>query len=336
MSWDASEIVWRPGAGLRLRGSVRRRGVPVAAARTDWELLPVNGVRLRAPGQVRPVPAGAIYAVSYRAELRPSTVEVLSHLADPQAALVSRHRITGGVRVAEFEAAGGDESARSLESATAAAAGLLGHVVTETGRGARVDAVREGTPGLRCGDIIIAADGEPVTTAHELAAALSDATEAELDVVRDGLPGRGPAEDVLLLRRRTGGTWGVRVSTEDRRLEHGVRVGFDLPGDLRGPSLGLACALSVVDAFTDGRLAAGGAVVATGVVDLQGRVSAVGAVKYKARTVRAHPRVRTFLLPAECGEDVADARRVLGDRVEVVPVATLDEAIRALRERESR
>ncbi len=323
MRFDAGQTTWT----LPTRAPSRRRGgLPVAAVRPDYELIPMNGSRLATPTRQRSAPAGAICAVSYRAELRPSTWEVLSHLVDPQASVVARSRLTGGRSVDDFEAAGLDDSAWSLDSATAAAASLLGEPVREVGRGAAVEALREDTAGLRCEDVITAASGRGVETAVQLRAALAGLDVAELTVRR---PSDGTELTVPVARHRDG-AWGIRVVTADRELRHGLDARFDLPVDLRGPSLGLACALSIVDAFAGGRLAAAGAVVATGTVDLAGRVGAVGAIEFKARAVRAHPQARRFLVPAESGADVENARRVLAGRAEVVAVATLAEAVEVL------
>lgn len=326
MRFDAGQAAWKLPAPIRTPAPSRRRGrLPVAAVRPDYELIPMNGTRLATPGFERPAPVGAVCAVSYRAELRPSTWELVSHLVDPQASVIARSRLTGGRPVDEFEAAGLDDSKWSLESATAAAAALLGEPVRELGRGAVVEALREDTVGLRCEDVIIAVDGRTVETAVHLRAALAGLDSAELTLLR----GAG-ALSKLTVNRHSDGAWGLRVVTADRVLRHGIDARFSLPDDLRGPSLGLACALSVVDAFTGGRLAAGGTVVATGTVDLAGRVGGVGAIEFKARAVRAHPHVRRFVIPAESGADVDNARRVLGGRAEVVAVATLAEAVEVL------
>jgi PDZ domain-containing secreted protein len=332
MRFDADHPGWNLPVQMRTPAPPsRRRGrLPVAAVRPDYELITLNGSRLQTPAQDRPKPAGAVCAVSYRAELRPSTWEVLSHLVDPQASVVARSRLTGGRSVDEFEATGLDDSMWSLESATAAAAALLGVSVREFGRGAAVEGLREDTADLHCGDVIIAVDGKTVETAVQLRSALAGLDSAELTVLRG--PGAGRPGDLATVAasRHPDGAWGIRVVTADRMLRHGIDARFSLPDDLRGPSLGLACALSVIDAFTGGRVAAGGTVVATGTVDLAGRVGSVGAIEFKARAVRAHPHVRRFVVPAESGADVDAARRVLGGRAEVVAVATLAEAVEVL------
>ena len=331
MRFDTGQTTWKLPTQLRTPAPTRRRGrLPVAAVRPDYELIPLNGSRLETPGHNRPTPAGAVCAVSYRAELRPSTWELVSHLVDPQASLVARSRLTGGRSIDEFEAAGLDDSLWSLASATAAAAALLGEPVRELGRGAIIEALREDTVGLQCEDIIIAVNGKTVETAVHLRAALAGLDSAELTVLRGSYAEQPGELSKVRVVRHPDGAWGLRVVTADRVLRHGIDARFDLPEDLRGPSLGLACALSVVDAFTGGRLAAGGTVVATGTVDLTGRVGSVGAIEFKARAVRAHPHVRRFVVPAESGADVDNARRVLGGRAEVVAVASLAEAVEVL------
>ena len=300
----------------------RRRGwLPLAAVRPDYDLIPLNGRRLITQGLNRSTPTGSICAVAYRAELRPSSREVVTHLFGRDSSVLSRERITGGMSVDEYEASGETIAAWSMDSALGAAAALLGRHVEESGSGAVVEAVRSDTVGLRAGDLIVAVDGQPMHIATDVRAALAGRNSVELTVQRE--------DEALTLRssRHDDGAWGIRVITAERVLQHGIAARFELPEDLRGPSLGLACALSIIDAYTGGRLANSGTVVATGTVDLAGRVGGVGAVEYKARAVRAHAHVRRFVVPAESAADVEHARRVLGSRVEVVAVTTLAEAV---------
>jgi len=333
MRLDGGSNAWSSHAPVSPPVLARRERsgrLPLAAVRPDYELIPVNGGRLTLNGRAAPASAGDICAVSYRAELRPSYREVLSHLFTRHASVVLRARITGGRSVDDYEAVGLEHTAWALDSATAAAAGLLGHQVREVGGGALVDAVRGDTVGVAEGDIVVAVDGRPVATAIELRSALAGQNAVELGLLRTLPDGHPDAPRTARLARHPDGTWGIRVVTAERRLEHGLRAEFDLPDDLRGPSLGLACALSIIDAGTGGSLATGGTVVATGTVDLAGRVGGVGAIDYKAWAVRSHPHVRRFLVPAEVPADVEDARRVLGGRVEVVAVTTLAEAVKVL------
>ncbi|HTZ45732.1 MAG TPA: S16 family serine protease [Jatrophihabitans sp.] len=331
MRFDGGRNGWTPPPAAPVAPERRSGRLPFAAVRPDYELIAVNGERLLLDGRPARQPIGRICAVSYRAELQPSAREVLSHLVTRHSAVVSRARITGGRSVEDFEAAGAEDAVWSLASATAAAASLLGQHVREVGGGALVDAVRVDTTGVAERDIVVAVDALPVSTAAELRTALAGRNEAVLTVLRSGADGRPDAPRTVRLHRQPDGAWGIRVVTAHRQLEHGIRAEFDLPADLRGPSLGLSCALSIVDACTGGTLAGGGTVVATGTVDLAGRVGGVGAIEYKARAVAAHPDVRRFVVPAESPEDVEDARRVLGGKAEVVAVTTLAEAVEVLR-----
>jgi PDZ domain-containing secreted protein len=303
----------------------------LAVVRPDWELLPLNGTRLSTPGHARPDVAAPISAVSFRAELRPTTQEVLQHLLDPAGSVVARSRLTAGHSPDEFEAEGAEHSNWSMASAVAAAARFLGRPIHESGCGALVQAVRDDVAGLFCGDIVTAVDGRPVDTAASLRAALLDRYVASLTVTREVATGAGPRVHDVRIPRRLDATWGIRVATAGRVLRHGIDAQFRLPDDLRGPSLGLACALSVVDAFTDGQLAAGGPIVATGTVDLDGHVGAVGAIEFKARSVRAQSDVSRFLVPADPSCDVRAATRILAGNTQVVAVSTLAEAVQLLR-----
>jgi PDZ domain-containing secreted protein len=313
-----------------VRDARRTSGLRVAAVRPDWDLLALNGSLLHTPGHQRSQPAGSIAGVSCRAELRPSAREVLSHLVDRNGSLVSLSRLTGGRSVEDFEAAGENDAAWSMDSAIGAAASFLGRPVQEIGFGAVVESVREGTAALLCADIITAVDGEGIGTALALQAALFGRWSARLTVERPVSGDRETRTITVPVSCHPDGTWGIRVVTAGRVVEHSLIAGFNLPDDLRGPSLGLACALSVIDAFTGGQLGADGDVVATGTVDLAGRVGGVGAMVFKARAVRAHSQIRRFLVPADPMSDVDDARRIVAGRAEVVAVSTLAEAVQVL------
>lgn len=299
----------------------RRGWLPFAAVRPDYDLIPLNGRRLVTEGLTRMTPLGSICSVAFRAELRPSSREVVQHIFDRDASVMTRGRLTGGLSAHDYEQAGDEIAAWSMDSAIAAAATLLGRHVQESGSGAMVEAVRRDAGPIEADDVIVAVDGHPVRTATDVRAALAGRDVVRMTLVRDG------SERSETISRLADGQWGIRVVTASRVLQHGIAARFDLPDDVRGPSLGLACALSIIDAYSGGRLAGSGTIVATGTVDLAGRVGGVGAIEYKARAVRAHPHVRRFVVPAEFPEDVEDARRVLGGRVEVVAVTTLSEAV---------
>jgi PDZ domain-containing protein len=97
-----------------------------------------------------------------------------------------------------------------------------------------------------------------------------------------------------------------------------------------GPSAGLAFTLTLIDELTEGELTGGIDVAVTGTIDLDGKVGAIGGLRQKASAV-AQAGVDVFLVPAAQGEqDIAAARRVGADRVRIIPVGTLDEALAEL------
>ena len=74
-------------------------------------------------------------------------------------------------------------------------------------------------------------------------------------------------------------------------------------------------------------------VAATGTINELGAVGPIGALVQKAVAVR-DAGVTLFLVPAgQSDEDIKKARDAAGDGVEIVKVASLDEALKVLRAR---
>ena len=97
-----------------------------------------------------------------------------------------------------------------------------------------------------------------------------------------------------------------------------------------GPSAGLAFTLALIDELSPGELIPAEGVAVTGTIAEDGSVGAIGALLQKANAVKKSG-ARYFLVPAAQGEaDIAAAQASVGDAVELVPVATLDEAIDAI------
>jgi PDZ domain-containing protein len=112
----------------------------------------------------------------------------------------------------------------------------------------------------------------------------------------------------------------------------------DLPFDIEidtdrigGPSAGLSFTLALIDALTKGELTPDGGVAVTGTIADDGSVGAIGLLLQKAIAVR-QSGVEYFLVPAsQSKEEIDEARRVVGDDVEIIAVATLEEALNALK-----
>ena len=97
-----------------------------------------------------------------------------------------------------------------------------------------------------------------------------------------------------------------------------------------GPSAGLAFTLALIDELSPGDLVPDLGVAVTGTIAEDGTVGAIGALLQKANAVKKSG-AKIFLVPTAQGpDDIAAAQASVGDAVELVPVATLDEAIAAL------
>ncbi len=119
---------------------------------------------------------------------------------------------------------------------------------------------------------------------------------------------------------------GVTVEPFNPRVESDVDVQVD-SGAVTGPSAGLAWSLAIVDVLTPGSLTGDKDVAVTGEILPDGSVGVIGGTAQKTATV-VRNGVDVFMYPAATPQDEqAEMRRIAGDDVKLVPVASLDEAI---------
>lgn len=221
--------------------------------------------------------------------------------------------------------------AESLQVAAAMGLRAAGREVSIDGDGARVVALLPDAPAqgvLRPGDVIVSAGGQPVSLASELVTVVSQreaGEEIELVVRRDGervrrsvTLGRLPGADQVGL--------GVLVDTRNRMISLPVDVTVEESSEIGGPSAGLMMALTVYDLVDPADLTDGRAVAGTGTMDTSGNVGAVGGVEQKVRGAELSG-AEVFLVSED---QLAVAREAASEDLEVIGVATLDEAISAL------
>lgn len=114
-----------------------------------------------------------------------------------------------------------------------------------------------------------------------------------------------------------------------------VSLPFDVEIDtesIRGPSAGLSFALALIDVLTPGDLGPTAGVAATGTLDAAGNVGPIGSLVQKVIAVK-QSGLHYLVVPLAQGEDeIEKARRAGGAEVEVIAVATLDEAVQAVAE----
>ncbi|MBA3734464.1 MAG: PDZ domain-containing protein [Actinobacteria bacterium] len=178
---------------------------------------------------------------------------------------------------------------------------------------------------VKPGDVIIAADGKPVRTRSDLAAALA----------------RHKAGDVVRIQIRRGAkklSRSIRTTADSRDPKRPIigvlpalsaRFPFPIKFNLRkvgGPSAGLAFALELME--QKGRdVDRGYKVAATGQIELDGSVTRIGGIKQKTIGAR-RSHVDVFLVPVD-GDNAKDAKRY-AHGLKIIPVKTFQQALRAL------
>ncbi|MEY2627354.1 MAG: hypothetical protein RJB08_1113, partial [Actinomycetota bacterium] len=97
-----------------------------------------------------------------------------------------------------------------------------------------------------------------------------------------------------------------------------------------GPSAGLAFTLALLDELTPGNLMGNVRVATTCTIEEDGTVGPIGALRQKTVAVR-RAGAKVFLVPkAQSAAELAAARSAAGTDLKIIPVGTLDEALKAL------
>jgi len=211
--------------------------------------------------------------------------------------------------------------------------------------GTKCDVEAPASKVLKPNDTITAINGSKITTLDDIGPILKTVKAGdavELTIIRDGKeqkvsvqtiasPGENPPRTII-------GFAPVDTTTVD--LPKGLKVTFDTEG-IGGPSAGLAFTLTLIDQVTNGSLMGNQRIAVTGEIDIDGKVGAIGGLNSKAKAVE-QMGVKYFLVPAGQpgpGKDpnkpnpdsIEAARKVVGNHVQIIPVATLDEALATLR-----
>ena len=244
-------------------------------------------------------------------------------------------------------AATGAQMADSQTQAKVAAMRQLKMAVTEK---VQVLSTVEGSPAasaLKADDRIVKVGEKQIETLTDVPKAVNASNGSPIDVTveRDGT-------------QQTFKLTPVRASDDSRWiLGAGLKQSYDLPAHVQynldgvgGPSAGLMLALGTVDKLSEGTLLAdedaGGDpyrsyISGTGTIDADGKVGAIGGIKYKILATGRYG-ARYFLAPKENCDSIVKmqaqdpdlfnyyhAGQVRGTMV-VVPVSTLDEAVKTV------
>ena len=244
-------------------------------------------------------------------------------------------------------AATGAQMADSQTQAKVAAMRQLKMAVTEK---VQVLSTVEGSPAasvLKADDRIVKVGDKQIETLTDVPKAVNASNGSAIDVTveRDG-------------KQQTFKLTPVRASDDSRWiLGAGLKQSYDLPAHVQynldgvgGPSAGLMLALGTVDKLSEGTLLAdedaGGDpyrsyISGTGTIDADGKVGAIGGIKYKILATGRYG-ARYFLAPRENCDSIVKmqaqdpdlfnyyhAGQVSGTMT-VIPVSTLDEAVKTV------
>ncbi|MEZ5321753.1 MAG: PDZ domain-containing protein [Microthrixaceae bacterium] len=226
------------------------------------------------------------------------------------------------------------EMDQSKLAALVVALDRIGQPATITSTGARIVEVASDVPAarvLRTDDVIVSIDGRAIGVLDEIATVVAGHRPGERvtmtirrgqRTVEVGVPLASDPDDPSRARI------GVHLTPENQKVALPFDVDLD-SGQVGGPSAGLAWTLGVIDRLTPGDLTGGKVVAVTGTIDSAGRVGPIGGIAQKAVGAKRVGATEFVYPKATSPADVARLRSV-ADGLRLIPVATVDDALKAL------
>ncbi len=172
---------------------------------------------------------------------------------------------------------------------------------------------------LKAGDVVLAVDGKPVTSASSLSSMITAhpaGSVLQLTVLRGG-----KTLTVPVASKASGGTTVIGVKVQEQ-YKFPVNVQISV-GDIGGPSAGMMFALGIIDKLTPMNLTGGKFIAGTGEITASGQVQPIGGIQQKMVGAR-DAGATVFLAPAgNCSDTVGAVPAGL----RVVKVSTLSQAV---------
>ncbi|MGA1069592.1 MAG: S16 family serine protease [Ilumatobacteraceae bacterium] len=285
--------------------------------------------------------APILFVTAYGSKL--SALDALVGVLDPDVDVLNREEKFGTITPSEQRRLGFQAMASAKQIAEYVALNRLGYDVSIAyGKLIIERLVCEDAPRplsaclqLNPGDTITAFDGIEIPTLSDLMPIIADYSPG--DVVEVTITPHKTTDSVtkkieLMVSpddpdRTIIGVWPADTRTVDLPFE--VDIDTDSIG---GPSAGLSFTLALLDELTAGELTGGVKVAATGTIDGDESIGAIGALRQKTVAVKASGAT-VFLVPsAQTPEELSAARRVAGSKLRIAPVANLTEALKVLEE----
>lgn len=253
--------------------------------------------------------------------------EAIEAGVDPTVDLVRRQAIRRDDETdEEYKQRNLDAMDQSIDTAVAVALDRSGVPVEIESDGVLVVDLVEGSGAegvLRPDDVIVAVNGEPVQLGGDIGVVIGDLSPGdtvEIDIERDGEP---MTVDVELTASEDGSRTLVGILAQTANPRYPISIETSNVG---GPSAGMMYTLAIMDLLVDGDLAKGHIVAGTGTIRADGTVGNIGGVRQKVVAAEASG-AELMLVPAGNYEEALTAQR---ESMELIPVATIDEALAAL------
>ncbi|GKU78581.1 PDZ domain-containing protein [Paenibacillus sp. L3-i20] len=100
-------------------------------------------------------------------------------------------------------------------------------------------------------------------------------------------------------------------------------------GEIGGPSAGLVFTLQAIDLLSEGDLTGGAQIAATGTIDVEGKIGAIGGIKQKV-VITSQQGAELFLVPKQNEKAARAKAKAMGTKMDIVAVETLQDAINAI------
>lgn len=336
---EESLAAGRPPSRLRLVLAI----VLVAALAFAAFNLPLPMFYAYEPGPVRDVEKlvtvsgertysseGSLYLTTVSIDLEVTFAEWVSASFNEEIEVVSRESVTGGESFEDVEREQKAQMEQSKQQARDVALSQFARFGKPDGDGAEIVDTIDGSPAqgaLRARDVIVAVDGAPIDTTCDAINAIErhdPGDEVEITVERAGESRTVRLATVENPQEPDKPFVGVFMTTANYNYNPGIDVKFKT-GNIAGPSAGLMFTLALYDQLTPDDLTHGRQIAGTGTIGCGGEVGPIGGIRQKVAGAEARGAA-IFLTPTA---NVADARVVAQD-IEIVPVATFDDALRYL------
>ena len=253
--------------------------------------------------------------------------EAVTAAIDPSIDLVRRQAVRRDDESdEEFKERTLDAMDQSIDTAVAVALDRTGIDVTIESDGVLVVDLVEGSGSdgvLEVDDVIVAVNGEPVQLSADIGVVIGDlepGTVIDIDIMRDGEP---MTVEVELTASEDGTRTLIGILAQTANPRYPISIDA---ANVGGPSAGMMYTLAIMDLLVEGDLAKGHIVAGTGTISADGTVGRIGGIRQKVVAAEA-AGAELMLVPAGDYEQALTAPR---DHMELVSVATIDEAIAAL------